>query len=82
VEEPSVTPISFAKFPIVYGMVLFAFDINGIVSEIRMEMEKPHRFINVLAKSMGIEVCCYSIIGITGVKFTLIFRLSGLWKFD
>lgn len=50
---------------IAFGIMIFAYDMNGVITEIRSEMEKVNDFPKCLFFSMMCETVLYMFFGIT-----------------
>lgn len=42
--EKDAVLLKIERLPIALGLVLFSYDINGIITEIRAEMKEPEKF--------------------------------------
>lgn len=74
------TGVGYYGLPKFFGTTLYAFDINGVITEIRVEMQKQFQFTTVLLISMIIEASIYIFVGTIGSHtYTNIIRLCGLW---
>ncbi|CAD8145992.1 unnamed protein product [Paramecium pentaurelia] len=58
--------IKFSELPFFFGVTLYSYDINGIITEIREEMKHPERFRKNLASSMLICCVIYTLFGVCG----------------
>jgi proton-coupled amino acid transporter len=58
--------INFKEIPFFFGVTLYSYDINGILTEIREEMKHPERFRKNLASSMLIVCVIYTLFGVCG----------------
>lgn len=54
------------EIPFFFGVSLFSYDINGLLTEVREEMKEPQYFKNNLALSMVICCVIYCLIGSIG----------------
>ncbi|CAK92474.1 unnamed protein product (macronuclear) [Paramecium tetraurelia] len=58
--------IKFSELPFFFGVTLYSYDINGILTEIREEMKHPEKFRKNLASSMLICCIIYTSFGVCG----------------
>ena len=65
------------NIPVAFGIILFTYDINGLVTEIRAEMKEPKEFNKILGIGLAIESFFYMFIGLIGIilKFQTIYVL-------
>jgi proton-coupled amino acid transporter len=57
------------NIPVAFGIILFTYDINGLVTEIRAEMKEPKQFNKILAIGLVIESFFYMFIGLIGIIY-------------
>ena len=72
--------VNWMNVPSFFGLALYSFDINGVITEVRKEMLKTYKFPRVLLMSMIIEACIYIFIGSIGKNDLISDRLYCLWS--
>ncbi|KAM3146358.1 hypothetical protein pb186bvf_001327 [Paramecium bursaria] len=61
----NIVQVDYKSMMICYGIMIFAYDCNGTITEIRQEMKDKSKFSKVLFISMTIETLIYFGFGIT-----------------
>ncbi|CAD8107059.1 unnamed protein product [Paramecium primaurelia] len=62
-----LTESNTEKVMIAFGIIIFAYDMNGVLTEIRIEMEDTTQFQRCLFQAMAFESVLFQIFGITSL---------------